>query len=129
MNLFWFKAILMSFIPFYRADFPMEAFPKELTYIEYNHGREMGKKILHDEEKSYIALKEFFSKNVTGWQYDLNTYAPGRLFNSTKMRINCLDGALVVNYEDKAKAWIQITKKDVSGSCPSVPLTPLLSDQ
>ncbi len=122
MNLFWIKAILMSFLPFYRIDFPIEAFPKELTYIEYNHGREVGKKILHEEETSYIALKELFIKNENGWRYDLNTYSPDRLFNSSKMKINCLDGALIVNYENKTSNWIQISKKDVLGSCPAVSL-------
>lgn len=120
MDLFWFKAVLMSILPFYRVDFPIEVFPKELTYIEYSHGREIGKKILREEEMSYIALKELFAKNRSGWRYDLNTYSPGRLFNSTKMKINCLDGALVVNYENRASDWVQISKKDVLGSCPSV---------
>jgi hypothetical protein len=120
MNSFFLKAVLMSFLPFYRVDFPVEPFPKELTYIEYDQGREVGKRILSEKETSYIALKELFTNNEHGWRYDLNTYSPGRLFISSKMKINCIDGALVVNYESKESDWVQISKKDVTGSCPVV---------
>jgi hypothetical protein len=123
MTLFMIKAILMSFLPFYRVDFPVELFPKEITYVEYDHGREVGRITLNEKEGSYIVLKELFIKNRNGWRYDLTTYAPGHLFISSKMKINCLnDGALVVNYEDKSSDWIQISKKDGVDSCPTVAL-------
>ena len=119
MNTFTLKAIFMSLLPFYRADFPIEDFPIALAYVEYKQGHQVGKKSLVEEERS--ALKEFFIKNGNGWRYDVATYAYGRLFTSPAMQINCLhDGSVVVNYAAKGEGWVQISKKDLQGSCPAI---------
>ena len=121
MSMFFIKAILMSILSFYRVDFPVNALPKEFTYIEYKKGRELGKQTIKENEAAYIALKKLMSEERQGWRYDSATYVPNHMFNSLKMKINCLDKTLVVNYEDDGD-WIQISKKDVKVSCPSARL-------
>jgi hypothetical protein len=119
--MFFIKAILMSILSFYRVDFPVNVLPKEFTYIEYKQGRELARLTINENEAAYIALKKLIFEEKQGWRYDLATYVPKHMFNSPKMKINCLDKTLVVNYEDDGD-WIQISKKDVKGSCPSVSL-------
>ncbi len=119
--MFLFKAILMSLLPFYLADFPLESWPKDFLYIEYNHGRELRKQPITEGDTSYVELKKMLSKESQGWRYDLTSYVPSHTFNSPKMRINCTDNSLIVNYESGDNTWIQISKKGIGGSCPSVP--------
>ena len=107
----------MSVLPFYRVEFPVAVMPKEFIYVEYNRGRELGKRTIKENDEAYTVLKKLIVEERQGWRYDLTTYAPNYTFNSLKMKINCLDNALVVNYEDDDNDWIQISKKGVKGSC------------
>jgi hypothetical protein len=81
----------------------------------------MGKRTITAVDETYSALQKVVSVERQGWRYDLVTYAPNRMFNSPKMKINCLDNAFVVNYEGN-DGWIQISKKGVQ--CPTANLQP-----
>jgi hypothetical protein len=116
----------MSILSFYRVDFPVNALPNEFTYIEYKQGREIRKRTIKENEAAYIALRKLASEEKQGWRYDLATYVPNHMFNSPKMKINCLDKTLVVNYEEDGD-WIQISKTDVKSSCPTVTLNEKLA--
>jgi len=120
MKAFFVKAVLMGVIPFYRVEFPVDVLPKEFIYIEYDHGRELGKRAIKEDDEVYTKLKTLIVQEKEGWRYDLTTYAPNHTFNSAKMKINCIDNALVVNYEDGDSDWVQISKKGVKGYCPQV---------
>lgn len=118
MSFFVFKATLMSLLPFYHVNFPVDLFPKELAYVEFSQGRELGKKTLTEKERG--ALEEMLVKNKDEWRYDVKTYAPGPTYTSSTMKINCEGRALVVNYPDKDNGWIQISKKNSVGTCPVI---------
>jgi hypothetical protein len=122
MSMVFIKAVLMSILSFYRLDLAISELPKEFTYLEYKQGRELGKKTIKEGDAAYFSLKKFISEERQGWRYDFTTYAPNHVFRSPKMEINCLDKAFVINYEDNGD-WIQISKKDIRVSCPSVTLT------
>lgn len=119
---FFIKSILMSILPFYRVNFPVEIFPKNFIYIEYSHGKEVAKTEININDESYINLKELVTKQTKDWRYDLTTYAPNHTFNSKGIKINCLNTTLVVNYEYSNGNWIQISKQILNGSCPVVTL-------
>lgn len=122
MTMFFIKAVLMSLLPFYRVEFPAEEFPKDFAYIEYSHGQELGKRTVNENDSTYTALKKLISDEKQGWRYDLTTYAPNHIFNSPKLKINCFGKTIVVNYEKAHNGWVQISKNDIKGSCPSVHL-------
>lgn len=122
MIIFFIKAALMSLLPFYRVDFPMDAFSKYFIYVEYDHGHELGRHAIKENDTAYAALKKLLSDEKQGWRYDLTTYAPNHTFSSPKLKINCLDNILVVNYQDAHNNWAQISKKNIGSFCPSVHL-------
>jgi hypothetical protein len=122
MTMVFMGNLLMWMLPFYRVEFPVDLMPNDFTYIEYEHGRVVGKQAIKNNDETYIALKKLIVEEKKDWEYDLTTYAPNRLFNSPKMKVNCLNNALVVNYEDRDKEWVQISKKVTKGSCPVVHL-------
>jgi hypothetical protein len=115
-----FKALLMQFFWFYRIDFPMELFPKDLTYTRFKQGTVIGKRHLDPHE--YERIKGLFSKNKNGWRYDMVSYAPDHLYTSPEMNINCGGTRLVVNYPQADKRWIQVSKEIAAGSCPTFEL-------
>jgi hypothetical protein len=127
MSFFAIKATLMSILPFYQVDFPVDLFPKELNYLEYKLGTETASKTLTEKETE--TLKEFIFKNKDGWRYDLTTYAPARYFRSPSMTINCSGAGLVVNYADKDNNWVQISKKASGGACPAIENTSTASER
>src|SRR6476469_3803940 len=117
MNAVAIGTMWLSFLPFYRVDFPVDLVPKALTYVEHDKGREVSRRSLSDKEVH--ALKEFFIKNKSGWRGEPNTYAPNHEFTSATMKINCFDGGgVVVNYAEK-NAWTQISIKESVGACPA----------
>jgi hypothetical protein len=120
MSLFVLKALLMAVLPFYRVDFPVDRFPKEFSYAEYDNGREMEAHLLKDDDPTYIALKNLITEEQKGWKYDLNTYAHSHMFSSPTMQINCLGHSFIVNYDEDegSNEWIQISK-NVKGTCPT----------
>ncbi|MES2259658.1 MAG: hypothetical protein V4724_14135 [Pseudomonadota bacterium] len=120
------KIFLMNIFPFYRVEFPMNLFPKDFTYAKFDHGKELGKKIINENDETYIALKKLISIEKKGWNYDLTTYAPKNTFNSKKIKINCIDKTIVVNYINSNNDSVQISKKLISNSCPSIPATSLI---
>lgn len=114
--MFLIKALLMSIFPFYRIDFPVNLIPTSIAYIEYNKGQEIKNTNLNTKE--IASIKDFFSKNMNGWRYDLTTYAPRHLLTSPNIKINCLDeGTIVANFRENGDDWIQISKKTAIGSC------------
>lgn len=122
MTMFFIKAILMSALPFYRVDFPIDPFPIDFIYVEYSHGKELGRQAIKEKGDAYTALRKLILNEKEGWRYDLTTYAPDHTFVSPKMKINCLGNVLVINYEDANNGWIQISKGNIKGLCPSVTL-------
>lgn len=123
MNTFIIKAVLMSIFPFYRLDFPLEHFPKNFVYTEYQLGGASGSRRLDENEKA--ALKRAFIENKQGWRYDVVTYVPARMFRSSEMEINCLDdGYVIVSFKenDTDTGWTQISRKS-PGACAGVALT------
>lgn len=117
--IFFLQALLMSILPFYRVDFPVDRFPKEFEYVEYDNGHEIDKTVVKEGDQTYAALKTFIFEEKAGWRYDLNTYANVRVFSAKDVKINCLKDAVVINYEkEKPDKWVQISK-DVKGACPT----------
>lgn len=111
------KALLMQFLWFYRIDFPMELFPKELTYKKIEQGAEVGKRHLNQQE--YESVKGLFYKYKNGWRYDMVSYAPSHIYTSPEMNINCGGNRLVVNFAQADKRWVQVSKEITAGSCPT----------
>src|ERR1700730_4419824 len=109
----------MIILPFYRVNFPIDQFPKEFIYVKYEDGQKTKETMIKEGDESYILLKNFLIGEKAGWRYDLNTYAPGYVFSSPTMRINCLKNALIVNYQENKNSWVQMSKT-VKGVCPEV---------
>ncbi|MDR3351635.1 MAG: hypothetical protein LBO00_01180 [Zoogloeaceae bacterium] len=87
----------------------MKLFPQgEIMYVEYSGGRRGSEVRLDaaDREK----LVAFLEQHQSGWRYDLISYAPGRLFYAENMRINCMEGIIVVNFRDTDEQWRQWSK-------------------
>lgn len=120
MNMFLVKAFLMGVLPFYRVSFPLDLIPNKMEYIEYKQGHELGKAFVQKGQNAYTQLYALLKKEKQDWRYDMTTYAPEYLYSSPKFRINCFDGALIVNYQDEKNDWVQISKKIDGMSCPVV---------
>ncbi|PZN84122.1 MAG: hypothetical protein DM484_03240 [Candidatus Methylumidiphilus alinenensis] len=120
MNIFLVKALLMSVLPFYRVEFPMELFPKQFNYSTYADGKPSKGQTVGVGDAMYETLKASLNQEKQGWRYDFTTYAPAHAFDSPSMKINCLDSVVVANYKDGSDGWVQISKHVPSGFCPII---------
>jgi hypothetical protein len=101
--------LCLLFSAFCETDFPMALFPQgEIMYVEYNGGARGNEVLLGaaDREK----LVAFLEQHRSGWRHDWISYAPGRLFYAENMRINCMEGIIVVNFRDADEQWRQWSK-------------------
>jgi hypothetical protein len=130
LNVAWLllNILLMKMIPWYRVSLDIKTFPTTLDFYDYySDGKLTGsvsntKKIII-VEKSYIDLVTFLNDGREGWVYDLNSYAPGKLFindthPSAYMSVNCLDGIVVVNIKTGQKH--RQFSKELTKNCPEV---------
>lgn len=75
MNIFIFKALLMSILPFYRVDFPVSFMPKIFIYEEHENGKLSGKKSFYQNYKEYKELTRFiYSEKILGNTILIATY-------------------------------------------------------
>lgn len=116
--MFMLKAILMMILPFYRTDFPVADIPQTLIYSIYDHGVVVRRGQITVGEGEYESIKRVLVSERKGWKFDMNTYAPSRVYSSPSMNINCLSRGLVVNYKDGSD-WVQISKMGLHNPCES----------
>lgn len=134
LNIAWLllNILLMKILPWYRVSLNIDNIPKTFDFYDYySDGKLTGSvsttKRIIIVEKTYIDLVKFLNANKDGWVYDLNSYAPGKLFindsnPSTYLSVNCLDKFVVVNI--KLGQRNQQLSKDLNENCPEVIIKP-----
>lgn len=107
----FFKFLLMCILPFYRIDFPINNISTEFTEVYYEKSIPVERDPCKNIQKRYSEIYSFFSKERSGWKYDIDTYAPYHIINFQKMTINVFTkDFIVVNYLENGK-YIQISKR------------------
>jgi hypothetical protein len=82
-----------------KTDFPMDLFPTEITYMKYESGdMKFSVKLGLDDIRN---LSVFIEKNKHDWSSGFRGYANSQVFYSEKMKINCIDNGVIVNFMDE----------------------------
>ena len=116
--MFALKAFLMAILPFYKMDFPVRPVSTDWSYTRYVEGKVVEELKIAPKSSMQKELQMMLSTQSKGWKYDISTYAPDHLYVSTSIRVNCVKGALVVNYISSGGDDMQISKDLPLLKCP-----------
>jgi hypothetical protein len=106
----------MLMLPFYRTSLTGLIYGHEINYSEYRKGAPVLSINMDFGSVAYVNLRSLLEKEKKGWRYDLATYAPGRIYSSKYLRVNCLQNIIVINYQ-RDGYWVQVSKEVVE-PCP-----------
>jgi hypothetical protein len=91
--------------------FDVDNIPDTLTFMEYKEGFISVQTEIKKGDPVYDTLFNIIQNNKTGWESDINTYAPSIYFKSSNVTINCLGDFVVINFKHKAtNKWSQLSK-------------------
>ena len=87
----------------------VDNFPKEFEHYTYDKGSYSDKVLIDNSDVRYQKLHKWFLENKSGWEIDINTYAPGEVFFSNELRINILGDGVIVDFYDGGNSTMQMS--------------------
>ncbi|MEB0951533.1 hypothetical protein [Citrobacter sedlakii] len=108
MNKFAF--FILSFIPWYKTSVSIDFLSNSYHYYLYDSGKEIKQgNILGNRVKELFLEKE----NLSGWSYDMKSYAPKLKLTSISGSIVCNDsGIIIINQSKENTNSVQLSKND-----------------